>query len=267
MTGGRAALAAAFALVALPAVLAAQTQRQDIWHQIRQVEAEIAELETIERQITSEGYLAIVSSAGGALVPRDAAADFFVLLLLEGELSPEAALEYVSRLRLATRIYLREHILPDLEAARGLRAELYRRLQATVTGPPIAAPQPQPPAVPDGPWEAVRVKLTGTYTIQCGGRNLNGTAEVTLTGDGKATGKFIDVDRVWIVPGEFYRDGSVDGLGVFIGTVEQGGDRFDWRVELRRRSGSVHNERGLAWFYPGGQNTCLMGSVLLNPGR
>jgi hypothetical protein len=181
----------------------------------------IRDLETIRDKIEKEHHVVMIYPGGAGMVTSQQAGEAFGAAVFEGRLHPDSIPRQIAIIRLATNVYLRDYILPDLENARKCWAEL------NGTAPPTPSPAATTPsAAPsqiDWPvpmdWIAVKGLVRGSYVAECTG-NPNrgypavksaGTFRLEFLGDGKVRGIFGDDAREYSGLGEIKADGTATG--------------------------------------------------------
>jgi hypothetical protein len=185
---------------------------------------EIAELERLRDKIEKEHHVVIVytdevGGKGASMITSQQAGELFGARVFEGRLDPDSIPAEIARIRLATNIYLRDYILPDLEKARKCWAQL------NGTAPPPPPPAPTPPSAAasqiDWPapmdWLAVRGVVKGSYVAECSGHRdypafrSAGTWRLEFLGTGQVRGVFGDDAREYAGSGPIKVDGSASG--------------------------------------------------------
>jgi hypothetical protein len=180
---------------------------------------QILDLETIRHKIENEHHVVIIYAGGAGMVTSEQAGELFGAAVFEGRLHPDSIPSQIAIIRLATNIYLRDHILPELENAQKCWAEL------NGTAPPTPTPAPPSAAASQIDWPApmnwigVKGVVRGSYVAECSG-NSNagypafrsaGTWRLEFLGDGKVRGIFGDDAREYTSLGEIKADGSASG--------------------------------------------------------
>jgi hypothetical protein len=184
---------------------------------------EIVELETIRDKIEKEHHVVIVytdevGGKGASMITSQQAGELFGARVFEGRLDPASIPAEIARIRLATNIYLRDYILPDLEEARKCWAQLNGTAPPTPapTTPSAAASAIEWPAPMD--WIKVKGVVRGSYVAECAGYRdypairSAGTWRLELLGDGNVRGIFVDGARESSGIGSIKTDGSASGV-------------------------------------------------------
>jgi hypothetical protein len=181
----------------------------------------IQDLETIRNKIEKEHHVVMIYPGGAGMVTAEQAGELFGAAVFEGRLHPDSIPRQIAIIRLATNVYLRDHILPDIESARECWAELNGTAPATPTPvptpPSAAASQIDWPAPMD--WIRVKGQVRGSYVAECAGNsNLGypavksaGTYRLEFLGDGRVRGIFGDDARQYSGLGEIKPDGTATG--------------------------------------------------------
>ena len=184
-----------------------------------QTNDEIKDLEEIKDKIEKQHHVVIIYAGGAGMITSQQAGELFGAAVFEGRLDPKFIPGEIANIRLATNIYLRDHILPGLEGS--------RRCLAQLTGAAPTPPAPTPPSEAasaiDWPvpmdWLAVKGVVRGTYIAECAG-NPNagysaiksaGSYRLEFLGDGKVRGIFGDDAREYSGLGDIKADGSASG--------------------------------------------------------
>ena len=179
----------------------------------------IRDLETIREKIEKEHDVVIIYPGGAGMVTSQQAGELFGAAVFEGRVHPDSIPSLIAVIRLATNMYLRDYILPDLENARNCWEQL--------NGPAPPTPSPTPPSAAasqiDWPapmdWIKVKGQVRGSYVAECAGNpNLGyspiksaGSYRLEFLGDGKVRGIFGDDARQYTGLGEIKADGSASG--------------------------------------------------------
>jgi hypothetical protein len=220
---GTAAAAAVLAAAFLAGAATARAQcdpknEQDAFRVTIDVEERIYQLEKIKRQIEVEHDIMTIYPGGAGLITSKQAGEMFGAAVFQGVLDPDSIPDRIRTMRVVTNIYLKDHIEPDLAAARACLGRIKRG--------PQAPPEPDPPSAAasqiDWPvpmdWIAVKGAVRGSYGVECSGyRDYKafrsaGTWRLEFLGNGQVWGVFGDSLRQYSGPGSIKADGSASGL-------------------------------------------------------
>lgn len=181
------------------------------------VRNEIFELETIQRQIEVERHVLAIYPGGVVLITPQQAGTLFGNAVFMGVLNPDSIQPRIDYMRAMTKIYLNDHILPDIN---GRKQCLERLARSTPTGvvspatPSAGASTIEWPTPMD--WIAVRASVRGSFLAECAGRpsigysplKITGPFRLELLGNGRVEGNFAEP---YAVTGEIKADGTASG--------------------------------------------------------
>jgi hypothetical protein len=158
----------------------------------------------------------VLLPGANVLVPRETAANLFVVLLREGRMQLTEVEAYAETLRRTTQTYARNIVQPQLDSLsrklETLRTELGRQRGAPGDGAVAIFPAPL------RDWQEVRGELQGNWYDDCADSEgqvyqSNGTFRIQLVGDGSVRAFFNDGRYDWPIDGTILTDGRAFGRG------------------------------------------------------
>lgn len=183
------------------------------------VRNEISELETIKRQIEVERHVLSIYPGGVVLITPQQAGTLFGYAVASGNLDPDSIQPRIDDLLAITKVYLNDHILPDIKNSRECLERLERstptgRVAASPATPPAGASTIEWPTPMS--WIAVRGSVRGSFLAECAGRpsigysplKITGPFQLELLGNGRVEGSFADTYKV---TGEIDAGGAASG--------------------------------------------------------
>jgi hypothetical protein len=183
------------------------------------VRDEIFELETIKRQIEVERHVLSIYPGGVVLITPQQAGTLFGYAVASGNMDPDSIQPRIDDLLAITKVYLNDHILPDIKNKNECLERLVRstptgRVATSPASPSSGASATEWPTPMN--WIAVRGSVRGSFLAECAGRPSTGypTLKVTgpfrldLLGNGRVEGSF---GEPYAVTGEIKADGMASG--------------------------------------------------------
>jgi hypothetical protein len=235
-----ASLVAMLTLLAAPVPGRAQApaDTNQLKAELAAVQAQIDELDDIKSKIEADTHVLLLDPAGAAaFLEAERVESLFVTRLMEGAMTPQRAAEAARTIGNATRIYLNDIIIPDLEKAMEYRKNLADALDR------LRHPDRTPvksginwPVMTEGgymDWTKVVATARGTYLINCRRNNneprsFSGKFRLDLLGNGRVTATFESGSFQWPI------EGAIDAAGLAGGEAFHPDGIYGWAAQFQR---------------------------------
>jgi hypothetical protein len=201
---------------------------------IAAAETAIRGLQDTKNLIQTQAH--VLLPGANVLVPREQAANLFVVLLREGRMQLTEVEPYAETLRRTTQTYAQNIVQPQLDSLSRALETLQTELGRQRRGPGAGAVADFPPGVYD--WRDVRGDMSGSWFVNCSDPEgkvfqSNGTFQLQLVGDGSVRAFFNDESGAWPA------DGTIVKHGVGTGSGRNAYGSIQWRILFGRLGNQI----------------------------